>query len=93
MNYYIKLYRDKFTKNPKEFEDQISKIIKNIGEINEKIKIEIKNITKEYVNSNGIIEKKAEKNFLELEEEINNLDKKNENSIDELEKIVFRKID
>ena len=93
MNYYIKLYGDKLKKNPKEFEDQISKIIKNIGEINEKIKIEIKNITKEYVNSNGIIEKKAEKNFLELEEEINNLDKKNENSIDELEKIVFRKID
>jgi len=45
-----------------------------------------------YINSKGIIEKKAEEKISELEKEIKSLDAENDNSINELEKISFRKI-
>ena len=93
--YNIRLYEDKITKDPTEFAVQISEIQSEINIINEKIYKKIDEVTIEYGSRNpeGIIRKNVKEKFLELVEEINNLDERNENAITELETISFRKIE
>lgn len=91
----MKLYESKITKDPTEFAVQISKTQNNIDIINEKIYKKVNEVREEYGSRNpeGIIKKNAEEKFLELVEEINNLDERNENAIIELETTSFRKIE
>ena len=93
--YNIRLYEDKITKDPTEFAVQISEIQSEINIINEKIYKKIDEVTIEYGSRNpeGIIRKNVKEKFLELVEEINNLDERNENAITELETTSFRKIE
>ena len=88
----MKLYEDKITKNPVDFAKEISEIQKKIDEINIKISRKVDEVKCKYINSKGIIEKKAEEKISELEKEIKSLDYQNDESINELEKISFRKI-
>ena len=83
LKYEMKLYEDKITKNPLDFAKEINEIRKKIDEVRCK-----------YISPNpkGIIARKAEEKFLELEKEIESLDYQNDESINELEKISFRKI-
>lgn len=92
LKYEMKLYEDKITKNPVDFAKEISKIQKKIDEINIKISRKVDEVRCKYINSKGIIEKKAEEKISELEKEIKSLDYQNDESINELEKISFRKI-
>ena len=93
--YNMRLYEDKITKNPTEFAVQISEIQNEIDIINEKIYKKVDEVRREYGSRNpeGIIRKNVKEKFLELVEEINNLDEKNENAITELETTSFRKIE
>ena len=95
MKHDMKLYESKITKDPTEFAVQISKTQNNIDIINEKIYKKVNEVREEYGSRNpeGIIKKNAEEKFLELVEEINNLDERNENAIIELETTSFRKIE
>lgn len=83
----------KITKDPTEFAKEINEIQKKIDEINIKISRKVDEVRCKYINSKGIIEKKAEEKISELEKEIKSLDAENDDSINELEKISFRKIE
>ena len=89
----IERYESKITKDPTEFAKEINEIQKKIDEINIKISRKVDEVRYKYINFKGIIEKKAEEKILELEKEIKSLDAENDNSINELEKISFRKIE
>ena len=93
--YYIGLYEDKITKDPTEFAVQINEIKAKISEINIKISRKTDEVKEKYTSFNpkGIILTKAEEKILELKEEIESLDSKNDDSINELEKISLRKIE
>ena len=93
--YNMRLYEDKITKDPTEFAVQISEIQNEIDIINEKIYKKVDEVRREYRSRNpeGIIRKNVKEKFLELVEEINNLDERNENAITELETTSFRKIE
>ena len=93
IKYDIELYKSKITKDPTEFAVQIDKIKTRINEINIKIGRKVDEVRCKYINSKGIIEKKAEEKISELEKEIKSLDAENDDSINELEKISFRKIE
>jgi|GEM_PF-5242511 hypothetical protein len=94
LKYEMKLYEDKITKNPLDFAKEINEIRKKIDEINIKISRKVDEVRCKYISPNpkGIIARKAEEKFLELEKEIESLDYQNDESINELEKISFRKI-
>lgn len=83
----------KITKDPTEFAKEINETQKKIDEINIKIGRKSDEVRYKYINSKGIIEKKAEEKISELEKEIESLDAENDDSINELEKISFRKIE
>ena len=89
----ISLYEDKITKDPTEFAAQIDEIKTEIHEINVKIGKKSDEINEKYTGNKGIIGVKAEEKISELKKEIEALDAKNDNSINELEKISFRKIE
>ena len=89
----IERYESKITKDSTEFAKEINEIQKKIDEINIKINKKSDEIIHKYMNSKGIIEKKAEEKISELEKEIKSLDAENGDSINELEKISFRKIE
>ena len=95
IKYDVELYKSKITKDPTEFAVQISEIQSEINIINEKIYKKIDEVIIEYGSRNpeGIIRKNVKEKFLELVEEINNLDERNENAITELETTSFRKIE
>ena len=92
-NYDIGLYEDKITKDPTEFAVQIDEIKNKINEINIKIWKKVDEVKEKYTSSKGIIEIKAKEKISELIKEIESLDAKNDDSINELEKISFRKIE
>lgn len=89
----IERYESKITKDSTEFAKEINEIREKIDEINIKINKKSDEIIHKYMNSKGIIEKKAEEKISELEKEIKSLDAENGDSINELEKISFRKIE
>ena len=95
IKYDVELYKSKITKDPTEFAVQISEIQNEIDIINEKIYKKVNEVRREYGSRNpeGIIKKNVKEKFLELVEEINNLDERNENAITELETTSFRKIE
>ena len=95
IKYDVELYKSKITKDPTEFAVQISEIQNEIDIINEKIYKKVDEVRREYRSRNpeGIIRKNVKEKFLELVEEINNLDERNENAITELETTSFRKIE
>lgn len=95
MKHDMKLYESKITKDPTEFAKEINEINKKINEINIKIGRKVEEVKEKYISLNpkGIIERKAEEKFLELEKEIKTLNTESDDSINELEKISLRKIE
>ena len=93
MKYDMELYESKITKDPTEFAVQIGEIKDKINEINIKIGRKVDEVKEKYTSSKGIIEIKAKEKISELIKEIESLDAKNDDSINELEKISFRKIE
>ena len=95
MKYDMKLYESKITKDPTEFTAQICEIKTKINEINIKIVKKADEVKEKYISPNpkGIIARKAEEKFLELEKEIKTLNTESDDSINELEKISLRKIE
>jgi len=93
--YDIRLYENKITKDPTEFAVQINEIKTKINEINIKIGRKVEEVKEKYISFNpkGIIEIKAQEKISELIKEIESLNAKNDDSINELEKISFRKIE
>ena len=92
LKYEMKLYEDKITKDPTEFAVQIDEIKTKINEINIKIGRKIDEVKEKYINPKGIILIKTEEKILELKKEIEYLDTKNDDSINELKKISLEKI-
>ena len=90
----MKLYEDKITKDPTEFVVQIDEIKTKINEINMKIVRKVDKVKEKYISLNpeGIILIKTEEKILELKKEIEYLDTKNDDSINELKKISLEKI-
>ena len=95
MKHDMKLYESKITKDPTEFAKEINEINKKINEINIKIGRKADEVKEKYISPNpkGIIARKAEEKFLELEKEIKTLNTESDDSINELEKISLRKIE
>ena len=95
MKHDMKLYESKITKDPTEFAKEINEIKTKINEINIKIGRKADEVTEKYksFNPKGIIARKAEEKFLELEKEIKTLNTESDDSINELEKISLRKIE
>ena len=97
MKHDMKLYESKITKDPTEFAKEIKEINEKINEINVKIGRKAEEVKEKYISLNpkGIIERKAEEKFLELEKEIKTLNTNTESddSINELEKISLKKIE
>ena len=95
MKHDMKLYESKITKDPTEFAKEINEIEKKINEINIKIGRKVEEVKEKYISLNpkGIIARKAEEKFLELEKEIKTLNTESDDSINELEKISLRKIE
>ena len=95
IKYDMKLYESKITKDPTEFTAQICEIKTKINEINIKIGRKADEVKEKYISPNpkGIIARKAEEKFLELEKEIKTLNTESDDSINELEKISLRKIE
>ena len=84
-----------YIKNSTEFDIQIFKIQNNINIVNERIYKKVDKMREKYMSYNpkGIIEMRVEENFLKLIKEINNLNGKSENYINNLEEKVFKKIE
>ena len=95
MKHDMKLYESKITKDSTEFAKEINEIRKKIDEINIKIGRKADEVKEKYISPNpkGIIARKAEEKFLELEKEIKTLNTESDDSINELEKISLRKIE
>ena len=91
----IKYDMELYIKNSTEFDIQIFKIQNNINIVNERIYKKVDKMREKYMSYNpkGIIEMKVEENFLKLIKEINNLNGKSENYINNLEEKVFKKIE
>ncbi len=92
LKYEMKLYEDKITKDPTEFVVQIDEIKTKINEINMEIVRKVDKVKEKYTNPKGIILIKTEEKILELKKEIEYLDTKNDDSINELKKISLEKI-
>ena len=94
LKYEMKLYEDKITKNPVDFAKEINEINKKINEINIKIGRKVEEVKEKYISLNpkGIILIKTEEKILELKKEIEYLDTKNDDSINEFKKISLKKI-
>ena len=94
LKYEMKLYEDKITKDSTEFVVQIDEIKTKINEINIKIGRKVEEVKEKYISLNpkGIILIKKEEKILELKKEIEYLDTKNDDSINELKKISLEKI-
>ena len=91
----IKYDMELYIKNSTEFDIQIFKIQNNINIVNERIYKKVDKMREKYMSYNpkGIIEMRVEENFLKLIKEINNLNGKSENYINNLEEKVFKKIE
>ena len=94
LKYEMKLYEDKITKNPVDFAKEIHEIQNKINEINIKIGRKVEEVNEKYISLNpkGIILIKTEEKILELKKEIEYLDTKNDDSINEFKKISLKKI-
>lgn len=92
LKYEMKLYEDKIMKNPVDFAKEINEIQKKIDEIHIKIGRKVDEAKEKYTNPKGIILIKTEEKILELKKEIEYLDTKNDDSINELKKISLKKI-
>ena len=94
LKYEMKLYEDKITKNPVDFVKEINEIQNKINEINIKIGRKSEEVREKYTSFDpkGIILIKTEEKILELKKEIEYLDTKNDDSINELKKISLKKI-
>ena len=86
LKYEMKLYEDKITKNPVDFVKEINEIQNKINEINIKIGRKSEEVREKYTSFDpkGIILIKTEEKILELKKEIEYLDTKNDDSINEL---------
>ena len=91
LKYEMKLYEDKIMKNPVDFAKEINEIQKKIDEIHIKIGRKVDEAKEKYTNPKGIILIKTEEKILELKKEIEYLDTKNDDSINELKKISLKK--
>ena len=91
----IKYDMELYIKNSTEFDIQIFKIQNNINIVNERIYKKVDKMREKYMSYNprGIIEMRVEENFFKLIKEINNLNGKSENYINNLEEKVFKKIE
>ena len=92
MKHDMKLYESKITKDPTEFAKEIYEIQNKINEINIKVGRKVDEVKEKYTNPKGIILIKTEEKILELKKEIEYLDTKNDDSINELKKISLKKI-
>lgn len=94
LKYEVKLYEDKITKNPVDFVKEINDIQNKINEINIKIGRKSEEVREKYTSFDpkGIILIKTEEKILELKKEIEYLDTKNDDSINQLKKISSKKI-
>ena len=94
MKHDMKLYESKITKDSTEFAKEINEIWKKIDEINIKISRKVDEVRCKYISPNpkGIILIKTEEKILELKKEIEYLDTKNDDSINEFKKISLKKI-
>lgn len=94
MKHDMKLYESKITKDPIEFAKEIYEIQNKINEINIKIGRKVEEVKEKYISFNpkGIILIKTEEKILELKKEIEYLDTKNDDSINEFKKISLKKI-
>ena len=88
----IELYQQK-AEDPVELGRKLNAIKANLEEITLKINKTVDDIAVKYSRTGGIIDKKADDEIKKYDEEISSLNADNTQSMDELEKVSFRKID
>ena len=78
--------------NPEELENKLRNTNRSIENLKRKIRQTVEEISDKYSAEGGIIEAKADAVIAEYEKEIADIDPSKSQSLDELEKISFRKI-
>ena len=88
----IKNYKDK-AENPMELASKLLNAEEVLTDLKNKINFTTKGIASNYKDKGGIIEARVNEEMASYREEIANINSDTPNSIDELEKITFRKLD
>lgn len=88
----IGLYKEK-AEDPIELGNKIKRIEHELEEMTCKINKSVAEVRSKYAKTGGIIDKKAEAVINQYKDEIEKIDPNDSASLDELEKISFRKID
>ncbi len=88
----IGYYKQK-AEDPIELGNRMNKIKRNLEDLTRKINQTVDEVADKYSETGGVIEQKANTVVDEYKREIKDIDPKASNSLDELEKISFRKID
>ena len=87
----IRHYQDK-AQNPAELACKLLNAEESLKDLQNKINVTVKRIASKYKDTDGIIETRAAKIMEAYQKEIGEIDPKMSSSVDELEKITFRKI-
>lgn len=88
----IGFYKEK-AEDPIELSNKMNRIKRELDEMTQKLNITVDEVALKYSETGGIIDKKANKVITEYKSEIEGINAKDPASLDELEKISFRKID
>ena len=88
----IEFYKEK-AEDPIELANKMNHIKRELEEMTHKINQTVDEVALKYSETNGLIDQKADKVIAEYKAEIEKIDPEGSASLDELEKISFRKID
>ena len=88
----IGFYKEK-AEDPIELGNKINHIKRELEDLTEKINRKVDEVAEKYSETNGVIDRKAASVICDYKAEIERIDEKDSASLDELEKISFRKID
>ena len=88
----IGFYKEK-AEDPVELGNKMNHIKCELKEMTKKIHFTVERVADKYSSTGGVIEQKANRVIAEYESEIEKIDPDDSASLDELEKITFRKID
>jgi hypothetical protein len=86
------LYKEK-AQDPIELSHKLNLIRKDLDELTRRINEDVEKVAQKYSETDGIIDRKADEVIAGYEKEIQAIDANSYSSLDELEKISFRKID
>lgn len=92
LNEEIGHYKDK-AKDPIELANKMNRLKRELDELTFKLNQTVDQVAGKYSETDGIIDQKSKEGIAEYRAEISKINPENQNSVDELEKITFQKIE